>query len=228
MIVNELKYPWLAVAAVVGWSSDGDNYHQYPPPANNNSDNNHACELTTPPQPSSSSSSPLEGDWSSLEGRETIAAARAELKQHGAVAFPGFLTQAAVTGAEEEMRSREDDAFTTNTEHTPYLKHPDTENYPPHSIYNHYTKTIVASTAYDELPEDSVLKELYTDPRLLKMVSSIFSEDDDDQDENVAATSTTNRTTKTTRRRRLHLSEDPLGCCSVNVFRPGYYHGFPL
>ena len=181
MIVNELKYPWLATTAISGWSF-GD--HPHP----------HYQNTTQDIVPSR-----LEG-WS-LEGEETIASARTELRQHGAVSFPEFLTHNAVSRAVEEMRSREDNAFTTNTEHTAYLKHVDTETYPPQSIYNHPTKTIVASTAYDELPEDSVLKELYTDPRLLKMVSSIVES-------------------------RLHLSEDPLGCCSVNVFRPGYYHGF--
>ncbi len=210
MIINELKYPWLAIAAISGWSSGG---HQYLP-ANNNTSTSTSTSTSTNNNEIDDSCQEfapaadyrLEG-WS-FEGKETILAARAELQEHGAVAFPNFLTQTAVAKAVEDMRSREDDAFTTNTEHTAYLKHLDTDKYPLHSIYNHPTKTIVASTAYDELPENSVLKELYTDPRLLKMVASIVLPEDSQNQQ------------------QLFLSEDPLGCCSVNVFRPGYYHGF--
>lgn len=186
MIINELKYPWLAVAVA---AISGVSHQQYPP---TNSTINIQEEFPR-----------LQG-WS-LEGKEIIQNARVELIEHGAVAFPNFLTEDAVARAVAEMRSKEDNAFTTNTQHTAYLKHLDTTRYASNSIYNHPTKTIVASTAYDELAVDSVLKELYEDPRLLNMVASIVLGDDSKQ---------------------LYLSEDPLGCCSVNVFRPGYYHGF--
>jgi hypothetical protein len=208
MIVNELKYPWLAAAAIAG----GCQQHQPYPLA---ADHLPALESVPKTLPENSFASPWEG-WSQ-DGLDTIAKARAELKKHGAVAFPDFLTRDAVQKAVEEMRTREDAAFTTNTQHTAYLTQPDTHNYPSHSIYNHHTPTIVASTAYDELPEDSVLKELYTDPRLLEMVSSIVLDIDDNND---------GQSETESERRKLYLSEDPLGCCSVNVFRPGYYHGF--
>ena len=190
MIFNELKYPWLAATAITGgWSSGVEQ------------SNATATNATT-----------IEGQpwWKegwSLEGQEKIGSARDELELYGAVAFPGFLTQDAVESAVDEMLTREDNAFTTNTEHTAYLNHDDYD-FPPDSIYHHRTKTIVASTAYDELSEDSVLKQLYTDPRLLKFVSSIVLPDEQDEESS-----------------KLYLSEDPLGCCSVNVFRPGYFHG---
>ena len=189
MIINELKYPWLAVAATSGVS-----HQQYPPPTNTTTT---AVQEEFPPP------SRLQG-WS-LEGKEIINTAHDQLIEHGAVAYPNFLTEDAVARAVAEMRSKEDNAFTTNTKHTAYLKHLDTTRYATNPIYNHPTKTIVASTAYDELAEDSVLKELYEDPRLLNMVASIV----------LGYNS-----------KELYLSEDPLGCCSVNVFRPGYYHGF--
>ncbi|KAL3917150.1 MAG: hypothetical protein SGILL_004849, partial [Bacillariaceae sp.] len=48
---------------------------------------------------------------------------------------------------------------------------------------------------------DSVLRELYHDSRLVQLVSQIVDKE-------------------------LYLSKDPLGCCSVNVFRPNYHHSF--
>jgi hypothetical protein len=63
------------------------------------------------------------------------------------------------------------------------------------------SKTQVASIAYDELPHESSLASLYNDETLLRLISLIVQKE-------------------------LFLSDDPLGCCSINVFRPGYHHSF--
>ncbi|OEU19695.1 hypothetical protein FRACYDRAFT_206563 [Fragilariopsis cylindrus CCMP1102] len=143
--------------------------------------------------------------------------ARAALQNHGAAIFPNFITIDAINEIVKEMSSGsaklEDQAYTTNTTHTPYLRDINSIKYPSNSIYNHKTHTIVASTAYDELSNNSILKQLYNDPRLLHMVSSIVNGNNNQEEDNDNSN-------------KLYLSNDPLGCCSVNVFRPDYYHGF--
>ena len=63
-------------------------------------------------------------------------------------------------------------------------------------------RTQVASIAFDELPKSSTLAEVYRNPSLRELVARIVG------------------------KREIYLSEDPLGCCSINVFRPGYHHSF--
>jgi hypothetical protein len=138
---------------------------------------------------------------SSSDATRAIDAAKEQLKSTGAVSFPNFFTANAAQHAVNDMRRCEDLAYTTDECHTTYLKDIDWNKFPKNSVYNHEMKTKVASTAFDELPSDSVLKKLYHDPRLLHLVSKIVD-------------------------KQLYLSEDPLGCCSVNVFRPNYHHSF--
>jgi hypothetical protein len=56
-------------------------------------------------------------------------------------------------------------------------------------------RTVVASTAFDQLPPDSKLAALYRHPTLLKLVSRIVGQEP------------------------LYLSADPLGCCSTAPLR---------
>ena len=113
-----------------------------------------------------------------------------------------FLTEEALERCIQDAINEEDDAYTTDDTHTPYLTSVDTEKYPIHSVYNHEMRTRVASIAYDELPPTSPLVLLYQHPLLLPLISEITSNE------------------------RLFLSEDPIGACSINVFRPEYHHSF--
>jgi len=140
-------------------------------------------------------------DLTSEGARTAIDAARDRYLITGAVWFPNFIADDALAECAGDARAREGAAYTTDDEHTAYLKPPDISQYPANSVYNHLMRTKVASTAFDELPQDSALASLYRDPTLLELVSSIVG-------------------------KRLHLSDDPLGCCSINVFRPGYHHSF--
>jgi len=136
------------------------------------------------------------------EARERLSALRERYVGTGAVVIPEFLAPDALREAAKDARAREGDAFTTDDVHTAYQRSPDLDRFPGRSVYNHEMRTRVASTAYDELHDDSALKSLYRYPILRKLVAKIVGKD------------------------RLYLSEDPLGCCSINVFRPGYYHSF--
>ena len=138
---------------------------------------------------------------STAAAKEEISRAREEFDRTGAVVFHDFITEEFLAECVRDARAQEDAAFTTNDSHNAYLKPVDLERFPKGSVYNHEMKTHVASIAFDELPKGSKLAELYRNPILLELVSLIL-------------------------RKPLYLSEDPLGCCSVNVFRPSYHHSF--
>lgn len=140
-------------------------------------------------------------DLSSAEAQSEIRRARDQYQRTGAVVFHNFITDASLAASVQDARARQDDAFTTDDTHTAYLKSPDLQKFPRNSVYNHEMRTQVASIAFDELPTDSQLAALYRHPTLLQLVSSIVQ-------------------------KTLYLSEDPLGCYSINVFRPNYHHSF--
>lgn len=119
------------------------------------------------------------------------------------VTFPNFITDEALSKCIGEARSQEDTAFTTDGTHTSFLL-PVDPSLPADSVRNYEMRTKVASIAFDELPAGSELASLYRADTLLKLVTAIVKDED-----NV-----------------LYLSEDPIGCCSINVFRPQYHHSF--
>lgn len=130
-----------------------------------------------------------------------IKAARAQFESTGAVTFPEFITSASLEDILVQTRNCEDNAFTTDDVHNAHLLPADPE-FPGNSVRNFEMRTKVASLAFDELPQNSKLAELYRNPTVRQLVAAIVSKE------------------------VLYLSEDPLGCCSINVFRPGYYHSF--
>jgi len=141
-------------------------------------------------------------DLTSPEAVSVIADSRRKFQTEGAVTFPHFLTEEALQAAVNDCRAQEDAAFTTDDTHTAYLQAPDTQQYPANSVYNHKMRTQVASIAFDELSKESPLVQLYQHRTLLQLVSLIVQKEP------------------------LYLSADPIGCCSINVFRPGYHHSF--
>jgi len=141
-------------------------------------------------------------DLSSPEAQAQVEQARHKYQTEGAVTFPEFIENKALEAVVADCRKQEDAAFTTDDTHTAYLKQVDMQLHPPDSVYNHSMRTQVASIAFDELSMDSPLVLLYQHPTLLQLVSLIVQ------------------------KTPLYLSADPIGCCSINVFRPGYYHSF--
>ena len=118
-----------------------------------------------------------------------------------AVTFPEFITPAALSNCVREARQQEDGAFTTDGTHTAHLLKVD-PSFPGDSVRNYEMRTQVASIAFDELVDGSELASLYRHPTLRKLVAIIVQKDE------------------------LYLSDDPLGCCSINVFRPNHHHSF--
>jgi hypothetical protein len=141
-------------------------------------------------------------DPSSERARAIVAEARDSLREHGLASFPDFLTRQALDNAAEAARRAAPQAFTTDAWHNAYQQPGSDDALPPSHARNVRMRTRVASTAYDELPAGrGGLRELYSLDCLARFVAAIT--------QNPA-----------------HRLADPLGCCSVNVFRPGYFHAW--
>lgn len=140
-------------------------------------------------------------DLSSSEAITAIEKAQKSYQKTGAAIFPNFLTTQALETCIQDAREQESTAFTTDDVHTAYLRSIN-ENTDPLSVENLEMRTQVASIAYDELPQNSVLGSVYEHPTLRKLISKIVGKES------------------------IYLSDDSLGCCSINVFRPGYHHSF--
>ena len=70
------------------------------------------------------------------------------------------------------------------------------------SVKNYEMRTQVASIAFGEIPKNSELAEFYQHPILRLLVSTVVGKEE------------------------IYPPDDSLGCCSINVFRPGYHHSF--
>lgn len=140
-------------------------------------------------------------DLSSTEALQAIERARQSYQEKGAAIFPQILTREALQHCIDDARAQEAAAFTTDDSHTAYLR-PIDHDFPPTSVRNFEMRTQVASIAFDELKKNSHLAEMYACPALRQLVAAVVGEE------------------------KIYLSEDPLGCCSINVFRPGYHHSF--
>jgi hypothetical protein len=161
---------------------------------------------------------PWLSDLDSPQARIEITQARQQYLDTGATIFANFITNQALQSCIEDAQKQEPTAYTTNTVHTAYLKSKDLCNFTESSIYNYEMQTQVASIAFDELSPTGILAQLYRNPILLQLVSRIVHGDDDENSDN--------DDNGNKQQRSLYLSDDPLGCCSINVFRPNYHHSF--
>lgn len=84
---------------------------------------------------------PWLNDFSSPEAKKEIEKARELYIKRGAVVFPNFVTQSTIAKCVAD--SHLDTAYSTDEEHTPYLRSIDTDLYPRNSIYNHAVRRSV-------------------------------------------------------------------------------------
>lgn len=143
----------------------------------------------------------LLNDLTLPEALEAIGTARKSFIETGAAIFPEFITREALESSRAEAVVKAETAFVTDGVHTAHQL-PLDPALPPNSVRNHHMRTQVASIAYDELSDASELRKLYNNQKLRDLVAAVV-----------------NKPT-------LHLSEDPLGACSINVFRPNMHHSF--
>ena len=130
--------------------------------------------------------------------------ARKKYLKTGMATFQNFLTKEAITEAVSESKNETGETiecFVTDTMHNVYLL-PQDPSFSNSHIRNKLLNTKVASIAGDELPKSGVLLSVYQDPRVIALVQAVTGVEN------------------------LHLSDDPLGKCSINVFKKGWAHGF--
>jgi len=135
-----------------------------------------------------------------------IAAAREEFLHSGVATFPDFLVPSAIKKAVTECEIEKGvtkPCFVTDDTHNAYLL-PDDPSFPPTHVRNKRMSTKVASIAADELPQRGVLMDLYNDDRLRELIRRVVYGEDGEKE--------------------IHKSADPIGCCSVNVFKSGWLH----
>ena len=133
-------------------------------------------------------------------GNRFVAKLASEYRTDGFCHLPEFLTPHGLQVLQEEARNLEDQAFFVRDTHTVYLEKGGAGN--NGNPAEAPEATDVGSVAYDLLPPDALLRGLYQWPSLKELIRLVLS--------------------KST----LHHFADPLGACSINVFRAGGRHGW--
>lgn len=128
--------------------------------------------------------------------RPVIAAAREGLASRGVAIVPNFLTPEALAAMCEECDRLAPVAHHSVTMGTPYLALPD-ESFPDGHPRRAEVRSSLAAVAYDLFPDDSPLRALYEDDRVLDLVSAMLD------------------------RAPLHRYADPLGALNVAVMTEG-------
>ena len=134
-------------------------------------------------------------------GCELAADCRKAFSDTGLCALPGFVRPNALNALAREAEALADRAFFCHSSHTAYLANPD-GRFPAHDPRGRVEETHVGSIAYDLFPEDALLRRLYGWDPLKDFIAAVL-------DKPV-----------------LYRFADPLGACSVNVFREGGQHAW--
>ena len=133
-------------------------------------------------------------------GSRFAAKLTAQYRADGLCHLPQFLKPGALTALQEEARKLQGKAYFVRGTHTVYLeKGGDPKNGNPAKAPE---QTEVGSVAYDLLPEHGLLRTLYQWKPLKELIRRVLDKP------------------------RLHYFADPLGACSINVFRAGGKHGW--
>jgi hypothetical protein len=132
-----------------------------------------------------------------------VANAREQLHKTGCATFPRFFTPAALEqSVQNNSVSKANQAFTTDSYHNAFQLSGIDKNYQQDHPRNLLMRTKVASIAYDELERQGPLYQLYNDERFVEFVKNV------------------------TNKKEMYRLGDPLGACTVNVFRPGGFHAW--
>jgi len=140
-------------------------------------------------------------DKSSPEYTKFVASVKSHFIQWGIVTLPGFLRTDAIAEISRELNSKSDKAWTTDTNHNIYLDDGDSKHGRDH-IRNKQYPTKVRSLAYDYIAQESSLRILYNCPDFCEFLRRVLNQP------------------------TLYKSADPLGACSINIFRKGDQHAW--
>jgi len=141
---------------------------------------------------------------SNLSDADSLAFAdqcRQQYQQTGLCMLPGFIKPDALTVLSMQASSFSDKAYFCKSSHNAYLD--DGDNGADNTdVANRQEQTFVGSVAYDHIPEDSRLKQLYLWDPLKDFIGHVLG--------------------KTS----FYRFADPFGACSINVFVEGGEHGW--
>ena len=129
---------------------------------------------------------------------DMIQGAQQSLYETGVASFPGFLTADALELTAAEAESASPASFVTDNEHNAWQL-PYNASLPKAHLHNLFMRTRVASVAFDQI--GPTLRALYESDALLDFISAVTQ-------------------------RTLYRLADPLGACSINVFRDGWEHAW--
>jgi hypothetical protein len=141
-------------------------------------------------------------DLRSPRARCLVEQAHASVLRTGVASFEGFLRADALAAAAAEARALAPTAWVTDDTHNAYQLPGSDDTLPVGHVRNAHMRTKVASSAWDELGGTSVLRRLYMWDGLPAFVAAV------------------------TGRPVPYRLADPLGACSINVFRPEWVHGW--
>jgi len=131
-----------------------------------------------------------------------VANLRARFCQEGVVTLPGFLRLDVIPDIAKELEEKKGLAYETNTAHNIYLDQGNEDIFSSNHIRNRKFPTRVASLAYDNISHGNNLRKLYNNDNFRRFLRRIL-------DLPV-----------------LYRLADPLGACSINIFKPGWSHAW--
>ncbi len=141
------------------------------------------------------------GDLATPEGAAFAADCRRQFEETGLCMLQGFLTPDALAVLAAEANGLADRAYFCQSTHNAYLTAED-DSLPDDHLERRQEATYVGSVAYDLIPEDGALRRLYAWDPLKDFIGAVLGKP------------------------QLHRFADPLGACSINVFRDGGEHGW--
>lgn len=140
-------------------------------------------------------------DLASDAGQALANRCRADFADSGICLLPDFVTPAARDLLARESAALVERAFFCRNSHNAYLE-PDDGSFPHDHPRRRKLETRVGSIAYDLFPEDTLLRGLYAWDPLKDFIGAVLHKP------------------------LLYRFADPLGACSVNVFRDGGQHAW--
>jgi len=140
-------------------------------------------------------------DLTQTPGRAFADKCRLDYKNTGLCMLPGFIKPAALEAMTNEASAFTDKAYFCKSTHSAYLDNGD-DSVSKDDVANRQEQTFVGSVAYDYIPDNSRLKQLYQWDPLKEFIGYVLD--------------------KST----FHRFADPFGACSVNVFVEGGEHGW--
>ncbi len=138
-------------------------------------------------------------DLGTPEAQALVQRCRESLRRDGTVVLPGFLSAQAREEIAREARDGAPQAFFCDNTHNVYLA-PDDESFATDHPRRRRLHTVVGSVAFDLLTSEARLRALYNWDPLVEFIRAVIDLPE------------------------LYRLADPLGACSINVFRPGDEH----